>query len=57
MYKPGQMTNKEAAAIIRNMMRGFGHIARGGGKPTQLFMQLEALYKAVQALENSPWKY
>lgn len=57
MYRPGQMTNKEAAAILRNMMRNFAPIIRGNGKTTQLFMHLEALYKAVQALENSPWKY
>lgn len=57
MYKFGQMTNKEAAAILRNIMRGLAPLVRGNGKPTMLFMQLEAFSKAIQALENSPWKY
>lgn len=47
------MTNKEAAAIIKNMMLNM-HIGRSSGKTVMVAALNHALIKAIAVLENTP---
>ena len=46
-----QMTNAEAANVIRSMLN-YMPIARGDGKSTTRMLYIEALCKAINALEK-----
>ena len=47
------MTNKEAAAVIKNMMVNT-HIGRSSGKTMMVAALNTALIKAIAVLENTP---
>ena len=46
------MTNKEAAGIMRQLISQAIVLGRASGKPTIDRIRIEAIYKAVEALEK-----
>ena len=46
------MTNKEAAGIMRQLISQAIVLGRASGKPTLDRIRIEAIYKAVEALEK-----
>ena len=56
MYEPGKMTNKEAAEVLKPIVRyTVFRSARGNGKDVNQRL-IEAFNKAIEALENTPDK-
>ena len=52
-YKPHLLTNKEAAGLIKNMLKQWTP-ARGSTKSMMQLRIIEALSKAAYVLENTP---
>ena len=48
------MSNKEAAIILRGMLKSYGVMARGNGKSSIMFNHMHALLKAIELLEQTP---
>lgn len=48
-----EMTNKEAANILRNMVNGWLY-PRGNDKTTIILYRLAAMMKAIELLEDTP---
>ena len=54
MFYNLNMTNKEAAIILRGMLKSYGVMTRGNGKTTIIFNHMHALLKAIELLESTP---
>lgn len=48
------MTNKEAAVVLRDMLKFYGMMLRGNGKTDNIYTHMEALLKAINLLEKTP---
>lgn len=48
------MTNQEAANVLKNILLSNGRMARGNGKSTMALIHTQALFKAIALLEKTP---